>query len=185
MIFASNNPGKIDEIKKIFKDYDMYSLNDMHISLNAIENGNNYYENALIKAKEVFDITKMPVIADDSGLEIIALNNWPNIKTHRICDDDYKRNQIILDKVKNLNDKRAISTCTLVYIDEKGIISANGQLEGYITDKIYEGNGFGYDKIFRLPDGRIIANLSMEEKNTLSARSIAAKKLLEELNKRG
>ena len=185
MIFASNNKGKIKEIKKIFKDYEILSLNEVNIDIDIIEDGNSYYENALIKAKKIYELTGIPTIADDSGLEILGLNRWPNIKTHRIHNDDKKRNEIFIEKTKDLSDKRIEAVCTLVYFDNENVIDATGILKGTITDKIYEGNGFGFDKIFKLENGKIVSELKEDEKNEISARSKAAKLLLEKLEKRG
>lgn len=185
MIFASNNKGKIKEIKEIFKDYEILSLNDVNINIDIIENGNSYYENALIKAKKIYELTGIPTIADDSGLEILGLNRWPNINTHRIHEDDYERNKIFIEKTKTLENKEIESVCTLVYVDKDKIIEATGILKGTITNKIYEGNGFGYDKIFKLENGKIISQLSEEEKNQISARSKAAKLMLAKLKNRG
>ena len=181
MIFASNNQGKISEIKKIFNDYEILSLKDVNIDIDIKENGNTYYENALIKAKKIYELTKIPTIADDSGLEILGLNNYPGINTHRICDDETKRNLIFIEKTRNINDKRIQAVCTLVYYDGINIISATGYLKGLITDKIYDGNGFGFDKIFRLENGKVVSELTMEEKNKISARSNAARLLKEKL----
>ena len=183
MIFASNNKGKIKEIKKIFKDYEILSLSDVNINIDIAEDGNSYYDNALKKAKKIFELTGIPTIADDSGLEILGLDRWPNINTHRIHDDDLERNKIFIEKTKKIDDKRIESICTLVYVDKKKIVEATGILKGTITNKIHEGNGFGFDKIFKLENGKIVSDLSDDEKNKISARSIAARKLLEKLNK--
>ena len=172
-------------MKKIFKDYEILSLNDVNINIEIVENGKNYYENALIKAKKIFELTNIPTIADDSGLEILGLNRWPNIKTHRIHKDDYERNKIFIEKTKDLNDKRIEAICTLVYVDKDKIIDATGILKGFITDKIYDGNGFGFDKIFKLENGKVVSQLKEDEKNEISARSIAAKKMHTKLKKLG
>lgn len=185
MIFASNNKGKIKEIKQIFKDEEILSLSDVNINIDILENGNSYYENALIKAKKINELTGIPTIADDSGLEILGLNRWPNINTHRIHEDDHERNKIFIEKTKALENKEIESVCTLVYVDKDKIIEATGILKGTITNKIYEGNGFGYDKIFKLENGKIISQLSEEEKNQISARSKAAKLMLAKLKNRG
>lgn len=181
MIFASNNKGKIKEIKEIFQNYEILSLKDANIDTNIEENGHSYYENALIKAKRIYELTGIPTIADDSGLEIIALKRWPGINTHRISDDDYERNNLLINKTKNLDDKRIEAICTLVYVDDKNILEATGKLTGTITDQIYDGNGFGFDKIFKLPNGRIVSDLNDKEKNCISARSEAAKIMLAKL----
>jgi len=183
VIFASNNKGKIKEIKKIFKDDEILSLKDVNIDIEIIEDGKSYYENALKKAKKIFELTGIPTIADDSGLEILGLNRWPNINTHRIHDDDLERNKIFIEKTKEIDDKRIEAVCTLVYVDNEKIVDATGVLKGTITDKIYEGNGFGFDKIFKLENGKIVSKLTEDEKNEISARSIAAQILLEKLSK--
>lgn len=183
MIFASNNKGKIKEIKKIFKDYEILSLNDVNIDIDIIEDGNSYYENALKKAKKIFELTGIPTIADDSGLEILGLDRWPNINTHRIHEDDLERNKTFIEKTKEIDDKRIEAVCTLVYVDSEKIVEATGTLKGTITDEIYEGNGFGFDKIFKLENGKIVSELLEDEKNQISARSIAARKLLKKLSK--
>ena len=183
MIFASNNQGKINEIKKIFKNQKILSLKDVNIEIDILENGNSYYENALIKAKKIYELTGIPTIADDSGLEILGLKRWPGINTHRISEDDNERNMIFLNKTKDLEDKRIETVCTLVYVDKSNIIDATVKLKGNITDKIYEVNGFGFDKIFRLEKGKVVSNLTNDEKNKISARSQAAKILLKKLEK--
>lgn len=181
LIFASNNQGKIKEIKRIFHNEEILSLKDANINIDIEENGQSYYENAFIKAKTIYELTKIPTIADDSGLEILGLNRWPGINTHRINDDDRDRNLLLIEKTKNLDDKRIEAVCTLVYVDKNNIIDATGILKGTITDRIYEGNGFGFDKIFMLENGKTISMLSDDEKNAISARSIASKLLYEKL----
>lgn len=186
MIFASNNQGKIKEIKKIFSNYEILSLKDINLEINIIEDGNSYYENALIKAKKIFELTGIPTIADDSGLEILSLQRWPGVLTHRIEEDEYKRNMLLIEKTKDLEDKRIEAVCTLVYVDQNNIIEATGKLKGFITNQIYEGNGFGFDKIFKLENGKVVSELSDDEKNLISARYEASKILynkLERLNK--
>ncbi len=183
MIFASNNQNKLNEIRKIFKDYQILSLKDVKIEVDVKEDGKTYFDNALKKAKEIFKLTKIPTIADDSGLEILGLNNWPGVMTKRICDDDTKRNMLFIEKCQNISDKRIKAVCVLVYYDGKNTITGMGKLLGTITDKIYEGNGFGFDKIFRLENGQVISSLTSEEKNTISARYLACKDLLERIQK--
>lgn len=187
MIFASNNKGKIKEIKEIFEGYDIKSLSDVNIDVDVEENGKTFYENALIKAKTIYELTGIPTIADDTGLIFLELGDWPGVNTKRISNnfdnDEQDRNQILINKGKELNDKRIKAVCTLVYYDKDNIIEATGEMHGTITDKEYPGNGFGFDRVFRLNDGRIVSNLTEEEKNKISHRSQAAKILLEKLKK--
>ena len=187
MIFASNNNGKIKEIKEIFKGYDIKSLQDVNIDVDIPENGKTFYENALIKAKTIYELTGIPTIADDTGLIFLELGDWPGVNTKRISNnfdnDEQDRNQILINKGKELNDKRIKAVCTLVYYDQNNIIEATGEMHGTITDKEYPGNGFGFDRVFRLNDGRIVSNLTEEEKNKISHRSNASKLLKEKLDK--
>ena len=187
MIFASNNKGKIKEFKEIFKGYDIKSLSDANIDVDVEENGKTFYENALIKAKTIYELTGIPTIADDTGLIFLELGDWPGVNTKRISNnfdnDEQDRNQILINKGKELNDKRIKAICTLVYYDKDHIIEATGEMHGTITDKEYPGNGFGFDRVFRLNDGRIVSSLTEEEKNKISHRSNASKLLKEKLDK--
>lgn len=177
MIFASNNEEKINEFKTIFNDIDIISLKDINIKIDILENGNSFFDNALIKAKTIYSIVKTPVIADDSGLLIEGLDNWPGIHTKRIGKNDDEVNKILLEKTKNLKNKNIKAVCVLVYYDGNNIYSSTGTLSGTITNKIYKGNGFGFDQIFRLDNKKVVSQLPKEEKNKLSARFDAICKL--------
>ena len=187
MIFASNNKGKINEIKEIFKGYDIKSLQDVNIDIEIEENGETFYENALIKAKTIYELTNIPTIADDTGLIFEELGDWPGVNTKRISNDltndEKDRNQILIQKGKELTNKNIKAVCTLVYYDDKNIIEATGEMHGTITEKEYPCNGFGFDRVFRLCDGRIVSSLKEQEKNEISHRSKASKILKEKLDK--
>jgi len=187
MIFASNNKGKIKELKEILKEYDIKSLSDMNIDIDIIENGKTFYENALIKAKTIYELTKIPTIADDTGFIFLELGDWPGVNTKRISNnqdnDESDRNQILINKGKELTDKRIKAVCTLVYYDKDNIIEATGEMHGTVTEQEYPGNGFGFDRVFRLNDGRIVSSLTSDEKNQISHRSQALKILKEKLDK--
>ena len=187
MIFATNNKDKLKELQDIFNNKDIKCLKDLNINIDIEENGKTAYENALIKAKAIYNLTKIPTIADDSGLVFDELKTWPGIYTHRIEDEAKKynlsRNEYLIEKSKNLNSKKITAKCTLVYYDGKRIIRATGKMHGTITDKEYPGNGFGFDSIFRLKDNRIVSSLTKDEKNSLSHRYKASMKLKEKLRK--
>lgn len=189
MIFATNNQNKLKELQKIFNNQEILCLKDLGINIDILENGNSYYENALIKAREIYNITKIPTIADDSGLEFLEIPNYPGIYTNRIEIDAQKegltRNEFLIKQGKKLQDKRIKAVCHLVYYDGKEIIASEGVMEGMITDKEYPGNGFGFDSIFKLNDGRIVSMLTEDEKNHLSHRFHASIKLKEKLKKKG
>ena len=187
MIFATNNKNKLKELSAIFNNYHIKSLEEAGINTEIEETGKTFYENALIKAKAIYKICQEPVIADDSGLIFDELKDWPGIYTHRVEDEAKKinltRNEYLIEKGKILKNKKITAICTLVYYDGKRIIRSTGKWHGTITDQEYPGNGFGFDSIFRLRDGRISSSLTKEEKNLLSHRYLASVKLKNKLNK--
>ena len=185
MIFATNNKNKLKELRDIFNDNTIKSLDDANISIDIPETGNSFYENALIKAKAIYNIIHEPVIADDSGLIFNELKTYPGIYTHRIEEEAKKynltRNEFLIKKGNELQNKKITAICTLVYYDGKRIIRSTGKMHGTITNKEYPGNGFGFDSIFRLNNGKVVSELSSKEKNMLSHRYQASIKLKEKL----
>ena len=187
MIFATNNKNKLKELQDIFNNPNIKSLNDVGIEIEIDETGQTFYDNALIKAKIIHKLTKEPVIADDSGLIFNELKNWPGIYTHRIEEEANKlnltRNEYLIKKGKELKNKKIKAVCTLVYYDGKRIIRSTGLMKGTITTEEYPGNGFGFDSVFRLTDGRVVSSLKPQEKNKLSHRYNASIKLKDKLKK--
>lgn len=186
MILATNNKGKLMEIKKILKEYQIYSLRDKNINIDVIEDENTFYGNALKKAREIYAISGEPVIADDSGLCITALNDFPGVLTHRFLGEDAtdeERNNDLIRRVNNVSDRKAKVICNLVYYDGKDILVGEGILEGKIAINPRGQNGFGFDPIFELENGKTLAELTEEEKNTLSARYLAAVDLSNKIKK--
>lgn len=187
MIFATNNKNKLKELRAIFNKNDIKSLEEANIFVDVEETGQTFYENALIKAKAIYKIAHEPVIADDSGLVFDELKDWPGIYTHRVEEEAKKynltRNEYLIEKGRKLKSKKITANCCLVYYDGKRILRATGKWHGTITDKEYPGNGFGFDSIFRLNDGRISSSLTPEEKNLLSHRYLASIKLKNKLDK--
>jgi XTP/dITP diphosphohydrolase len=187
MIFASNNKGKIKEIKEIFKDYEIKSLNEAGIDIDVKEDGKTIYENAYKKAKAIFDLTGIPTLADDSGLIFTELGDWPGVNTKRIAtnqdDDEHERNMMLINKGKELTNKEIQAICTLVYIDKDNTIEATGKMVGTIATKEHPGNGFGFDRVFILPDGRYVSELTPQEKNEISHRANASRLMKEKLDK--
>lgn len=186
MILATNNKGKLMEIKKILKDYQIYSLRDKNINIDVTEDENTFYGNALKKAKEIYAISGEPVLADDSGLCITALNDFPGVFTHRFLGDnatDEERNNDLIQRLNNVSDRRAKVVCNLVYYDGKDILVGEGILEGKIAINPRGQNGFGFDSIFELENGKTLAEITEEEKNALSARYLAAVDLSNKIKK--
>lgn len=180
MILAANNKGKLQEIKEIMKEYEIYSLKDKNIFIDVVEDENTFYGNALKKAKEIYQISGEPVIADDSGLCIKALNGFPGVFTHRFLGDnveDDKRNHDLINRVNQTSERSAQVICVLIYYDGQNTLVGEGILNGTITHAPRGNNGFGFDPIFELENGKTLAEISPEEKNKLSARSLAALEL--------
>ena len=187
MVFATNNLNKLKELQDIFQDKKIKSLKDLNINIDIDEVGKTFYENALIKAKTIYNIVHEPVIADDSGLIFNELN-WPGIYTHRIEEEAKKvglsRNEYLIQKGKELKNKKITAICTLVYYDGKRIIRSTGKMHGTITTIEYPGNGFGFDSVFKLNNGTVVSSLMPHEKNQISHRykaSIKLKNKLQEL----
>lgn len=177
MIFASNNKGKLKEIKTIFNEEKIISLKEANIDIDVIEDADSFYGNALKKAKEIYELTKTPTIADDSGLCINELNDWPGVMTHRFAGEDKTDEEInscIIKKCFNLTNRQAKVVCNLVYYDGQNIIVGEGILNGNITESPRGTNGFGFDPIFELENGKTLAEIASLEKNNCSARYLAA-----------
>lgn len=195
ILLGTNNKHKVIELENIIKEFnlniELYSLNDMKEKFDEpVEDGNSYYENALIKAKYYYEKYQIPVIADDAGLEVYALNNRPGIFSARYASDGVshassKDNRLkILNELKDINDRRACFRCEVVYYDGNLIYSGIGIMEGEIMNCEDGNNGFGYDSIFYLPKyNSTVARLSEEEKNKISHRHHAMKALIAILTK--
>ena len=185
MILASNNKGKIEEVKKIFQGYEVYSLKDKDIDIEVVEDENTFEGNATKKAKEIYAITGEETIADDSGLCINCLNGFPGVITHRFLGDDATdrmRNEYLINEVNKHKDRSAQFICDIVYYDGVKTVVGEGIINGSIAKECRGDNGFGFDEIFELPNGLTLAELSTEEKNNISARSKALKVLKRKLN---
>ena len=186
MVFATNNEGKLRELKEIFGDKNIISLKEIGVNIDVVEDQNSFYGNARKKAIEVFNLVKVPVIADDSGLCINALNDFPGVMTHRFLGankTDKEINDALIKACSNLKDRSAKVVCCLVYYDGVNEVVETGEINGNITLEARGINGFGFDPIFELDDGKTLAELDSDTKNICSARYLAAKKLKESLNK--
>lgn len=184
MIVATNNKGKIEEIKKILNDYEIYSLKEKNIDIDVIEDQETFLGNAKKKAKEIYDLTHEEVVADDSGLCINCLNGFPGVMTHRFLGDDATdkmRNEYLINEVNKYTDRSAIVVCNLVYYNGNEFIIGEGILKGFISMDCRGKNGFGFDEIFELENGFTLAELTSTQKNEISARALAATDLKKKL----
>ena len=192
LIIASNNAGKIREIREIMEDYgkEIISQKEAGIDLDVEENGTTFEENALIKCRAIHKLTGAMVLADDSGLEIDYLNKEPGVYSARYLGHDtpYElKNQIILDRLKDAKggERSTRYVCAMAVIMPDGReFCALGTVEGLIAEKPSGNGGFGYDPIFFVPEyGKTMAELTPDEKNAISHRGRAlraVRKLVDE-----
>jgi len=186
IVLASNNKNKLREIRDILtpRGFEVLSLKDCNIDIDIAETGTTFEENATIKAKTIYDITKLPCIADDSGLEVAYLNRAPGVYSHRYAGEnatDHDRCMKILSELERvpIDEREARFVCAICYINADGLAkTVRGICEGYIGFEPRGENGFGYDPIF-MYGSKSFAQLSAEEKNSISHRSNALKKLVE------
>ena len=203
IIFATGNKGKIREIKEIVKDSDhkdrieVLSMREADVEAEPDENGADFEDNALIKARAVYDLlqsrpvpedTVRIVMSDDSGLVIDSLGGAPGVHSARYMgyDTDYRlRMEHILELMKNIPEEqrsaRFVAAVAAVLPDGQSRV-VRGAMEGRIGYSIAGENGFGYDPFFYLPQyGMTSAEISPEEKNKISHRGQALRKMLTEL----
>ena len=186
IVVATNNEGKLKEIKKIFNDYELLSLKDINCQIEVEEDQETIEGNSLKKAKEISQIVKMPCIADDTGLCIEAFAGWPGVYTARFLGENAtpkQKNQAILDKMKNLQgeERKAKFVCVVTYFENGQAIVGKGVVEGRIATEPRGNNGFGYDPIFELENGKTYAEMLEVEKNSLSHRKLALENLRKQL----
>lgn len=183
LVIATHNVGKLRELREFFPEYLLLSLNDFHINHEVEENGKTFFDNAKKKAKEFYEQVHYPVISDDTGISIDSLGGFPGVLTHRWLGEDATDKKRNAELIRRASGEIVRFICVLVYYDGKHIVSGHGELTGRISTLPRGNNGFGFDPIFELPDGRTLAELSKEEKNQLSARRLAALDLASKLPK--
>ncbi len=168
IILATKNKNKFIEIKAIFDKSDSkHEIIYYPDLIDVIEDKETILENAKKKALEVFDKYQRPVIADDSGLFVKALNGHPGVKSARFAGEeanDQDNINKLLKELENEDNRSASFKTILFFYDGKNEITAEGDLNGDITLKSRGDNGFGYDPVFQVQDGRTLAELTLDEK---------------------
>lgn len=186
ILIATHNEHKKQEIQQILgAEFIVKSLADFQLHDEIIENGNTFEENAYIKAAYCFKKTGLPSIGDDSGLVVEALDGRPGIYSARYAGNhDFDANiQKVLSEMEGKENRRAYFITVLCMIDQYSTKYFEGRAEGYIIEHNQGYQGFGYDPIFR-PDGykMTFAEMTPEEKNTISHRKKAFDKLLKDIH---
>ncbi len=187
VVVASNNEHKIREIKEILNEFEIKKASDVISDFEVEETGNSFCENAYLKAKALSKYTNDIVLADDSGLEVFALNNEPGIFSARYAGsgNDKENLEKLLKNLQKIDDKRARFVCCMAAIVGDKVIQKEGYVYGRIIDKPIGDNGFGYDPVF-VPEGydETFAQMPAKLKNSLSHRKAALfkiKRALEEM----
>lgn len=191
ILLATSNAHKVEEFKEMLEPfgYTITSLLDFDEEFDIEETGTTFEENALIKAKTMHDKLGIAVIADDSGLMVNALDGAPGIYSARFMGKDTSydiKNQYIIDRCKDAEDKGCQFVCAIAYVEENGESHVFiGIVEGIVADHIEGEKGFGYDPIFYYPPYQTtLANVSEEQKNAVSHRGRALKQFVDFIEKR-
>lgn len=185
IILATHNQNKYAEMKLLMNkiSVELISLNQFPEIGEIIEDGSTLLENAFIKARTVNEITKLPTIADDTGLEVDALDGAPGIVSARYAGENcsYLDNvQKLLDEMKNIPKKfrSANFRTSIVFVDGIKELNSEGVVKGLITDVMKGTAGFGYDSVFYVPNmKKTYAEMNIEQKNNISHRGKALKNM--------
>lgn len=181
LVVASKNPDKIREIAEVLAGSGLgVALVDGLVWPDIEETGETLEENALKKAREVFDATGIPSVADDTGLFVNALGGLPGVNTARFAGRDatYADNVArLLEELKGIEDRTASFRSVVALVSGNEELVAEGVLEGSIAHVPRGSGGFGYDPVFELSNGRTLAELPATAKNGLSHRAIALRTL--------
>lgn len=187
LLIASNNQHKIDEIKQILgnKFEQILSLSEAGIVCDPEENGKTFLDNALIKVRAVAKLTDMPVLGDDTGLCVDALNGAPGVHSARFAgdhDNAKNRAKLLYELQDETNRKAHFSTAVALLYPDGRLVTAEGRVDGEILHTEVGTNGFGYDSLFYCNEiGKTFAEATAEEKNAVSHRGRALQKLAEKL----
>ena len=183
ILFASNNEHKLSEVRSILgPDFQVLSLADIGFDEDLPETQDTMEGNAEQKVQHVFQHCGMPCFADDSGLEVNALNGEPGVRSARYAGyhgNSAENMRLLLQKLKGVEDRSARFKCVLAYIDEKARLHRfEGTVNGSILQEQRGSGGFGYDPLF-VPEGyeKTFAEMPDREKNAVSHRTMALTKL--------
>lgn len=185
IVLATGNLHKRDELNKILSEHTLILPKDLGIDIDVEESGTTYIENSLIKAKELFKLCGgLPVLADDSGISVKALNGAPGVYSARYGEKEFGReltasekNSLLLKNMDGITDRSADFVCCMALIlDENRIFTVQETFSGLVADRPYGNGGFGYDPVFFSPEfNKTAAELTDDEKNRVSHRGKAGK----------
>lgn len=189
LLVATGNKGKLVEIREILKGTEVLGLKDVGIDVDVEETGKTFAENAFIKAFEISKLSGLPVLADDSGLEVDVLGGEPGVYSARYAGENTTDEKNVLKLLSKLKDVPPEERCArfacamcIIFPDGKKIESFGVSCPGIIIDEPRGENGFGYDPVFYAPEyNKTFSEMSMEEKNKVSHRKAALLALSEKI----
>lgn len=186
LVMATNNANKLREAREILAPLgiEVLSQNEVGADIEADECGDTFEENAVIKAQAIYDVIGLPVIADDSGLCVDALDGRPGIHSARYAPKG-KECEKLLEEMKTVpgEERTARFECWIVFMDYEGISVVSGSCSGKIGFEQRGENGFGYDPVFVYED-KTLAEMNPDEKNAISHRGAALRELYKFLKER-
>ncbi len=188
ILIASYNHDKVKEYHQLLEplNYEVWSLDQFPGLTDVQETGNSFEENAVLKAKAYAHLG-MLTLGDDSGLEVAALNGLPGVHSRRFSHEaSYEaNNRLLLEKMKGINQRQARFVCVIALFEPKhGIKTFLGVCDGEIALELNEKNAFGYDPLFFVPQyGKCFSQMTMREKNQISHRGQATRKLIRYLQR--
>jgi XTP/dITP diphosphohydrolase len=190
LLIATNNAGKVREIKTILGGFydELVSFKDIGLSLDVVEDGDTFEQNAVKKAHEAALAAGCDALADDSGLCVEALGGAPGVYSARYAGGeatDEKNNQKLLAALEGVTDRRAKFVSVVALVSGDVVTTAYGEVNGVIAHAPSGSGGFGYDPLFFVPElGQTFAEIPAEVKNTLSHRAHALNALRDKLSNR-
>lgn len=201
LVVASSNPGKLRELSELLAPLGIEIIPQTRLGIaDAQEPHFTFVENALVKARHASRQARLPALADDSGICIAALGGEPGVHSARFADEppgagagreeqDARNNKKLISLLKDKEDRSAHYACVMVLVrhaDDPEPVIAEGRWLGEVIDTPRGANGFGYDPYFYLPElGRTVAELDAEQKNALSHRGQALRRLIAKLKEGG
>ena len=184
ILIATGNKHKLTEIQQLLRDLPIQIITpaQLHQHLQVAETGKTFKENAHLKAQAYFEVSHLPTLADDSGLEVPALHNEPGVLSARYAGEQanyLKNNLLLLERMHGLKGEQRIAyfRCIVCFKTQQGEWFFEGKTKGLILEEFRGQEGFGYDPLFYIPElGKTYAQLKQEEKNKISHRGLALEK---------
>lgn len=186
LALASNNPHKLIEMSRLLPKLQIAAPVDLGLKFYYEEIGSTFFENAFGKAEHLYKLAGVPVLSDDSGLSVNALGNDPGVRSARYGAEeggklltDGERNRYLLSKLEGIDDRRASFVCCMVLVlSDQRFYAIQETLSGEIAQKPAGSSGFGYDPIFYIErEGRTVAEMTDSEKDSISHRGRAARRM--------